>query len=128
MRRLLALAHAVVADDAGDAQPVLSEYASAAARLRRAVALQGPPAPDRVLVAPERERKKLALVGEAGEALHRDESFDLFELRPELRRELQVFLLLPRRGDDFEDHRDHGCSSALPSSARMSFAPATIDC
>lgn len=51
-RRLGALAHAVVAQDAGNAQAVIGEYAVAAARLRQAVAFEAAPVFHRFLVAP----------------------------------------------------------------------------
>src|SRR5215510_6445786 len=65
LRRFPALLHSIVAQHARHAQAVVGENASAAFRLRRAVALEIAPALDRLLVAPERERQELGLVGEA---------------------------------------------------------------
>src|SRR5487761_2344878 len=53
-RRLGALAHAVVAQDAGHAQAVIGKHAVAAARLRQTVAFEAAPVFYRFLVAPVR--------------------------------------------------------------------------
>ena len=55
------------------------------------------PALDRRLVAPERQRDVLAGLGQALEALDRDEAVDPLELGPELGREVEVVLRPPSR-------------------------------
>src|SRR3546814_3692162 len=89
----------------------------AAAALRRLVLGVLAPAHHRRLVAPERQRQHLALVGQAGEALDGNEAVDLLELGPERRRDVEIVALAPRLGAHLEDHHVHVRASfqRLPS-------------
>ena len=78
-RHLLAVAHAIVADDAGNAQAIVGEHLGAAFGLRRPMRLDIAPGLDRRFVPPERQRENLATLIETLEALDRDESVDLVE-------------------------------------------------
>src|ERR1700704_3331274 len=70
VRGLIApLAHAVVAHDGGDPQPVVAEHAAASCLLRGAMLRLVAPSGDRRLVAPERQRQHLVGIGDALEAL-----------------------------------------------------------
>src|SRR5450759_4973232 len=103
-RRLGALAHAVVAQDAGDAQAVIGKHPVAAARLRQTVPLELAPALHRLLVAPVGKRQHLAFMGEAGKALDRNETILLLQLRPQ------------RCGRSWSSRMVSFRSSALPAS------------
>src|SRR5438132_1883199 len=129
LRGFVPVGHAVVANNARDAQAVIGKHARAPERLRLAVARKVAPAPHCFLVAPERKGQQLALVGKAREALYGDESVDFLELRPQLRGELQILLFPARSRNDLEYHCEHVVVLRYrlrPSSARMSFAPSTI--
>src|SRR5713101_137519 len=107
-RGLFAFSHAVVTHHGRDAQAVIGKDTRAPANLRGAVAAEVAPAPHRLLVAPERERQDLVLVREAREALDRYEPVDPLELRPQLRREVDILLSLAGSRDDFEYDDNHG--------------------
>src|SRR3970040_1031369 len=96
--RLFPLGHAVVADHARDAEPIVGENAGPALRLRKAMPLELAPAFDRLLIAPDRKRQRLALVCETFEPLDRDEPVKLLELRPELFGQIEILHLPPRGG------------------------------
>ena len=87
----------VVADHLGDRDPEVGEDLALAPFLRRAMAALRAPALDRRLVAPERQRDVLAGLGQALEALDRDEPVDPLELGPQLGREVEVVLRPPSR-------------------------------
>src|SRR6266511_2563578 len=106
-RGFFALVHAVVADYACDAQSIVSEHLRASPRLRGAVAAEVAPAPNRLLVSPERERQELVLVRKARKAFHGDESVDSLELRPQPRGNIQILLFLPGSRKDLEYHHHH---------------------
>src|SRR5690348_2232981 len=72
--RLRAIEHAVVAQHTGHADAIVGEDAAAAAGLRDAMTFEVAPGLDRFLVTEHRERQDLTLVGEAREALDRDEA------------------------------------------------------
>src|SRR5690349_18205633 len=80
-RRLVPLVHAVVAQHGGDAQPVVAQDAAAARRLSLAMMFLVAPGLYRRLVAPEREREQLGVVGQALESLDADEAVDPLERR-----------------------------------------------
>ena len=65
------------------------------------------PGDDGRLVAPERYREDLALGGEAGEALDRDEPVDPLQGRPQRRGQIQIILLPARPGHHLEDYDEH---------------------
>src|SRR5262245_63128318 len=75
------------------------------------------PALDRLFVTPDREREDLGLVGEAGEALDRDEAVHLLQLGLQAGGEIEVVLLPAGRGYDLEDDGDHGFKPMRPFSA-----------
>src|SRR4029450_1270200 len=106
--RLGALGHAVIAHDAGDAQAIVAEHALAAALLGGAVAFDVAPCRNRRLVAPEGERQKLGLVGQALEALDADKAVDALQFGPERGRDVEIGLLMPVPRPYFEDDSDHG--------------------
>src|SRR3970282_1646321 len=106
-RRLPSVGHAVVADHARDAEPIVGENAGPALRLRKAMPLELAPAFDRLLIAPDRKRQHLALVCETFEPLDRDEPVKLLELRPELFGQIEILPLPPGRGNDIKYHRNH---------------------
>src|SRR5215470_18006230 len=109
-RRLRTLVHAVVANDAGDAQPIIPEQLTAALCLRAPVLGERAPPPDRVLVAKEREREDLPRIGDALKTLDRNEAVDLLEQRFQLGREVEIGFLPAIRGPDFEDDGNHAGS------------------
>src|SRR5262245_58582037 len=80
-RRFVPALHPVVAQYARDAQAVVGENAVAAFRLRGAMLLQVTPLLDRFFIPPEGEGKELAFLGQALEALDRDEAVDLLQMR-----------------------------------------------
>src|SRR3954452_10436095 len=106
--RLLAIIHAVVADDAGDTQVIIGEDFCAALGLGAAVLHRVAPGLHGRLVPPERHRQDLALVGQALETLDRDEAVDGLQDRLEVGREVEIILAVFRLGPDLEDHGDHG--------------------
>src|ERR1700752_4097881 len=57
------------------------------------------------LVAEERDREHLAFLGQALEPLHRNEPVDLFQVRAQLRRDIEIVVAAGR--PDLEDHGDH---------------------
>src|SRR5882757_8607156 len=105
--RLHALVHAVIADHAGDAQPVVFENPRAALALGLAMAGHIAPGLDGGFVAKERQRQDLALLGQALEPLDRDKAIDGFQHRPELGRKVEIFLLVLRLRPDLENHCNH---------------------
>ena len=96
-RRLLALLHAVVAQHLRDAQAVVGEHAAATRLLRAAVRVQRAPAPDRVLVAPERQRQQLVRRAQALEAFDGDEAVDGLQFVDQARGNVQICLLYQSR-------------------------------
>ena len=60
----------------GHAQPVAGKHAAPSGALGGAVLVQGPPRLHRLFVAPERQRQQAAGIGQALEALDRDEAVD----------------------------------------------------
>ena len=107
LRGLRPFSQAIVANHAGDAQPVVAEYAAAATLLRDAVLFQLAPAFNRGFIAEHRQRKYLAGFAEAFEALDGNETVDLFQQRAQAGGEFEVFLFAPGFGPDFENDRDH---------------------
>src|SRR5208337_4405140 len=59
------------------------------------------------LVAPDREREKLSRIGQALEALDRDEDVRMIELAPQGGREVEIIGLAARCRPDFEDDGNH---------------------
>src|SRR5262245_17796980 len=110
---LAPVVEAVVAHDGRHAQAVVAEYAAAAGRLRGAMLGVVAPARHRVLVAPERQRQHLAGIGDALEALHRDEALDLLELRPQPSGMIEIALPPTVRRPHLEDDGDHGWLLAM---------------
>src|ERR1700682_5955020 len=104
---LRAICHAVVPHDSGDAQPVIIENPGAPFGLALAMLANFAPSRDGLLVAEERQRQDLALLGQAFEPFDRDEAIDGFQDRPQLGREVEIFSLVLRLGPDLEDHGDH---------------------
>ncbi len=98
---------AIVADHAGDPQPVIAENAIAPELLHAAVAHVTAPAGYGVFVAPDGERQHLVRIGDALEPLDRDEAIHLLERRTELGRVIEVGLALSVGGPDLEDDGDH---------------------
>src|SRR5436190_19524830 len=104
---LLAFVHAVVPDDAGHAQAIIGENLATAFGLRDPMFVCAAPGRNRRFVPEERERKDLAGLVEALEALDRYEAVDFFEQRPQLRSDIEIVLLSVRLRPDFEYDRDH---------------------
>src|SRR6202008_2358357 len=96
-----------------DPQAVVGEYATPALRLRRAVSFHVPPARHGVLVAPDRERQYFPGRREALETLDGDEAVDLRELGAQARRQVEIVLLAPGRGNDLENDGDHTTSRLI---------------
>src|SRR4029078_9489822 len=67
--RLAAFRHAIITDHGWHAQPIIGKHTAAALGLALPVILLVAPDLHRILVAPERQRQKLARVGERLEAL-----------------------------------------------------------
>src|SRR5438477_3950889 len=112
VRSLLApLAHAVVAHHGGDAQPVVAKHAAAARLLRGAVLNLIAPAGDSRLVAPERQRQHLVGIGDALEALDRDEAVDLLQLGAQAGGVVEIALAPAVGWPHFEDDGDHDAHS-----------------
>src|SRR5439155_24640876 len=65
------------------------------------------PPSDRGLIAPERQRKDLAILTEAREPLDRYKTFDLLEFRPQAGSGVEILLHTIRLGFDFENNRVH---------------------
>ena len=108
VRDLGAIGHAVVSDDARDAQAVVGENAGASSSLGRAVRMQVAPRRDRGLIAPERQRQELAGLAQAFETFDRDEAVDRLQLRAQGGSDIQIFppALGPRPYlEDDSDHR-----------------------
>src|SRR5690606_37582648 len=77
-------------------------------RLRGAVRRQVAPAPDRLFVAPNRERQELAGFAQALEPLHRYETVDRLEFLHQRGGDLQIALALALGRPDLEDDGNHG--------------------
>src|SRR5262249_3976210 len=71
-----AVVHGVIAQDAGDADPVVREHLAASQSLGHPVLFLLPPGVDGLFVAPERQRQQLARLIEAFEALDRNKTVD----------------------------------------------------
>ena len=113
MGRLVALIHAIVADHADHAQPVVVKHHLAPGLLRAAMCRQLPPPDHRRLILPERQRQELAGVGQALKPLDADKSGDRLGQGPHLGRHLQIWLLLSLTGDHLEYDRNHLTPSRL---------------
>src|SRR5262249_49167769 len=61
----------------------------------------------RLVIPPDRERQKLCRIGQALEALDRDEAVHLLQLLAQRARKPQIIVLAALRRPDFEDDRDH---------------------
>src|ERR1700761_3185486 len=107
LRRLRALVHAVVADHAGYADPIIVEDLRAASGLAAAMLGNVAPCLDRRFIAVERQRQELAFLGQALEPFDRDETVDLLQDRPQLGGEVDIILSVPGLRPDFEDNGDH---------------------
>ena len=68
---------------------------------------QAAPVFDRRLVPEKGNRQQFVRVGQALEPFDRNEPVDLVDQRPHLGGDVQVFVLVPLGGDNFEDDRDH---------------------
>src|ERR1700680_3614091 len=75
---LFAIVHAVIADDACDAQPAIPENRRAALALCPAVLRHIAPCRHGGLIAEYRKRQDLAFLGQALEPLHGNEAIDGF--------------------------------------------------
>src|SRR5262245_56495352 len=106
-RRLRTLAHAVIANDGGDAQPIISKDAATAGRLGGAMLRLVAPGFYCLLVAPNRERKKLFCIGQALKALDRNETVTCLELFPQRTCKAQVVVLAAFCRPHFEYDCDH---------------------
>jgi hypothetical protein len=107
-RCLLApLAHAVIAGDAGNPQPIVSEHAAAARLLGSAMPNVVAPARYGRLVAPERQGQHLGGIGETLETLDRKEAVNLLQLRPQPRGMVEIGLAPAVGRPHLEDDRDH---------------------
>ena len=105
--RLRAIVHAVIADHAGDAQPVIVENRRAPLALRLAVLRHIAPGRDGVFIPEDRQRQDLAGFGQALEPLDRNKAIDGFQDRLQFGREVEIFLPVLRLRPDLENHRDH---------------------
>src|SRR5262249_37838645 len=65
------------------------------------------PSVHRRFIAEEGKRENLAGLVDALEPFDGDETIDFIEQRPQLGREIEIALFVPRLWPDFEDHRDH---------------------
>src|SRR4051794_20796464 len=104
---LLAIIHAVVADDAGDTQMIVGKNVCAALGLGTPVLHRVAPGRNGRVVAPERQRQDLALLGQALEPLDRDEAVDGLQDRLQVGREVEISLAVFRLRPALEDHGDH---------------------
>src|SRR5450631_4746154 len=105
--RLRAFCHAIVPDNAGDAQPVIIENPGTPFGLGFAMLGNVAPCRDGLLVAEERQRQDLAFLGQAFKPFDRDEAIDGLQDRPQFGREIEIFSSVLRPGPDLEDHGDH---------------------
>src|ERR1700681_71746 len=108
--RLRAIVHAVVTDDLCDAQPIVGEDRVAARALDASMRLEVAPLTHRILVSPVRQRKDLSWLGEALEALDRDEAIDIGEQGAQACGRVQIGVFPAGMGFCFEDHGDHARS------------------
>src|SRR6516225_3330567 len=106
-RFLPPLGHPVVADDPGDAEPIVLEYATASSLLCSAMANVIAPPRHGFCVAPKLQRQQLAGIGQALESLDRDEALDLFQLRAQPSRMVEIGFAFAIGRPYLEDHRDH---------------------
>src|SRR3977135_1013919 len=108
VRGLIApLAHAVVAHDGGDPQPVVAEHAAASCLLRGAMLRLVAPSGDRRLVAPERQRQHLVGIGDALEALDGKKPVDPLKFCAQARGMVEIALTPAVGGPHLEDDGDH---------------------
>src|SRR5262245_53478537 len=108
VRRFLPpLGHAVVADDPGDPQAIVLEYAAAASLLRSAMTIVIAPPREGFFIAPERQRQHFAGIGQALEPLNGNKALYLFQFRAQPSRVGKIGFA-PTIGRPYlEDHRDH---------------------
>ncbi len=79
LRCLRTIVHAVVADYAGNAEPIVLEYFRPAFGLVFAVLRHIAPCLQGIFIAEKRQRQDLALLGQALEAFDRDKAVDGFQ-------------------------------------------------
>src|SRR5229473_2942375 len=111
LRGLCTIVHAVIADHAGNAQPVVLENRRPALALAFAMLSHVAPCRNGGFVPEERQRQDLAFFGQAFEPFDRDETIDGFQDRLQFGREVEVFLLVRRFWPDFENDSDPFCIS-----------------
>lgn len=80
-RRFCTISHSVVADNLGDAQAVVPEYATPARSLGCSVSGRVAPLGNRGFITPEGERQELTWFRQALEPLDREKAIDAIELR-----------------------------------------------
>src|SRR6266849_8495430 len=95
------------ADYAGNTQPIVLEDLRPALGLVFAMQRHIAPCGESILIAEKRQRQDLALLGQALEAFDRNKAVDGFQNGPQLRREVEIFLLVVRLRPDFEDYSYH---------------------
>src|SRR5258706_5119179 len=106
--RLLApVKQTVVANHRHDAQPIVIEYFLPPMDLRHAMRFVLAPAGERFLIAPELQRQQLVGVGQTLKALDRNEPVDLFQVRPQRRGDVQIFLAPASGRPHFKNDTDH---------------------
>jgi len=115
LRGLRTIVHAVVADYAGNAQPIVLKDFRPALGLVLAMLRHIAPCRKRLFIAEKRQRQDLALLGQALEAFDRDKSVDGFQNGPQLGRQIEILLPVLRLRPDFEDHGYHLHSPFLRS-------------
>ncbi len=114
LRCLRAIVHAVIADYAGNTEPIVLEDFRPAFGLVFAMQRHIAPCGEGIFIAEKRQRQDLALVGQALEAFDRDKAVNGFQNWPQLGREIEVFLLVLGLRPDFVTLR-----KKVRSSARM---------
>src|SRR5260370_6330544 len=101
------IVHAVIADHAGNAQPVVFENRRATLALAFAMLRHVAPRREGIFITEKRQRQDLALLGQTLESLDRDKAIDSFQDRLQFSCKIKVLLFMLRLRPDFEDHCDH---------------------
>lgn len=107
-RRFGTIDHAVIPEDAGDAQSIIREDTRASSRLRGAVRCSVAPFLHCAFITEERQGDHSVRRGHALKALDRQETVDGFQLAAQRGSERQILVGLPFRQIDLENNGDHG--------------------
>ena len=107
-RRFCTISHSVVADNLGDAQAVVPEYATPTRSLGCSVSGRVAPLRNRGLITPEGERQELTWFRQALEPLDREKAIDAIELRSQGNGKLQVVRSLAGCWPNLKQDSDHG--------------------